>query len=218
MPAKSKLFVGLLVVSAGLATALCFRKDHAAIADSSSQRRAAPQDQPQLRRLGGPPAETAFATDRSVDEPTAKPRASASLANSISAQGSRSASDAIRSAERGVDEPRGVLLKPIGIHDLSPPADRLNADSDDGSSAERDARPITHVIADGDTLARLAERYFGSDCQQRILFELNRDILTSPDILPIGKSLKIPPRSSALHAAQSPPADVETPPPLVPLR
>ena len=109
-----------------------------------------------------------------------------------------------------------MSLQPIELLDRThaqPPQ------SSPGSKAQAslDARPITHIIADGDTLARLAERYLGSGSVHDMLFELNRDILASPDVLPIGKTLKIPPRSAALHAAGRL-EEAEAPPPLVPVR
>jgi nucleoid-associated protein YgaU len=59
--------------------------------------------------------------------------------------------------------------------------------------AGRSGRKITHRIVDGDSLAELAERYLGSASRAKELFEANRDLLTSPELLPIGAELKIPP-------------------------
>lgn len=50
----------------------------------------------------------------------------------------------------------------------------------------------THKIVDGDTLARLAKRYLGSSDRQMEIFTANRNILSNPDVLPIGTVLKIP--------------------------
>jgi nucleoid-associated protein YgaU len=52
----------------------------------------------------------------------------------------------------------------------------------------------THKIADGDTLPGLAERYLGSADRAMELFEANREVLASPQLLPIGVELRIPPR------------------------
>lgn len=58
----------------------------------------------------------------------------------------------------------------------------------------RDAqRPVRHRVVDGDTLAMLAQRYLGSAERQMEIFEANRDLLASPDLLPIGAMLRIPP-------------------------
>jgi nucleoid-associated protein YgaU len=51
----------------------------------------------------------------------------------------------------------------------------------------------THRIADGDTLPKLAERYLGRADRSIELFEYNRDVLRTQDVLPIGADLRIPP-------------------------
>jgi nucleoid-associated protein YgaU len=50
----------------------------------------------------------------------------------------------------------------------------------------------THRIVDGDTLAQLANRYLGSADRWRELYDFNRDVLTNPELLPIGAELRIP--------------------------
>jgi nucleoid-associated protein YgaU len=50
-----------------------------------------------------------------------------------------------------------------------------------------------HRIADGDTLVKLAERYLGRADRSMELFAYNRDVLRTPDVLPIGADLRIPP-------------------------
>jgi nucleoid-associated protein YgaU len=49
-----------------------------------------------------------------------------------------------------------------------------------------------HRVTDGDTLVQLAERYLGSAARWRELYEFNRDVLTTPELLPIGAELRIP--------------------------
>jgi nucleoid-associated protein YgaU len=63
-----------------------------------------------------------------------------------------------------------------------------NIATPDARSPER-----RHRIVDGDTLAALAHRYLGSEERQLDLLAYNRDILTNPELLPIGKELRIPP-------------------------
>lgn len=50
----------------------------------------------------------------------------------------------------------------------------------------------THKIEDGDTLPALAARYLGSADRAIEIFQANRDILSDPQLLPIGGELKIP--------------------------
>ncbi len=57
--------------------------------------------------------------------------------------------------------------------------------------------PQTHKIVNGDTLQDLAARYLGSALRAGEIFQANRDVLTDPELLPIGVELKIPARNAA---------------------
>ena len=63
--------------------------------------------------------------------------------------------------------------------------------------AERAGIARTHKIVDGDTLAALAERYLGRADRAGEILEVNREVLTCPELLPIGAVLRIPPRQTA---------------------
>ncbi len=52
--------------------------------------------------------------------------------------------------------------------------------------------PRTHKVVDGDSLALLAERYLGSASRANEIFSCNRDLLSDPELLPIGARLRIP--------------------------
>lgn len=54
--------------------------------------------------------------------------------------------------------------------------------------------PRMHVVIDGDSLEKLAGRYLEDPRRSGEIFELNREVLASPDLLPIGVELKLPPR------------------------
>jgi phage tail protein X len=82
-------------------------------------------------------------------------------------------------------------------------------------------RTRTHRIADGDTLERIAQRYWNDASLADALFEANRDRLSAPDPLPIGVELRIPPppervitAKPAVEAVES--AVEELPPPVRP--
>lgn len=49
-----------------------------------------------------------------------------------------------------------------------------------------------HVVHNGDTLERLAKRYLGNESRALEIFDLNRDVLTNPHLLPIGAELRLP--------------------------
>jgi nucleoid-associated protein YgaU len=55
-------------------------------------------------------------------------------------------------------------------------------------------KPRTYRLRDGDTLENVAERYLGSAARAAQLFEANRDVLARPDLLPVGKSIVLPPK------------------------
>lgn len=67
----------------------------------------------------------------------------------------------------------------------------------DAGTAESQQRTTSHKIVDGDTLTALAERYLGSSQRWAELFEHNRAVLKSPDLLPIGRILQIPAATAA---------------------
>lgn len=52
--------------------------------------------------------------------------------------------------------------------------------------------PKKHRIRDGDTLDSLALRYLGDRDRADEILQANRDVLTEPDVLPIGVQIRIP--------------------------
>ena len=67
-----------------------------------------------------------------------------------------------------------------------------------GTSARLERRgpggPRTHKIVDGDTLRALAQLYLGDADRAWEIYEANRSVLPSAELLPIGAELTIPPR------------------------
>jgi nucleoid-associated protein YgaU len=58
------------------------------------------------------------------------------------------------------------------------------------------SEPRTHIVVDGDSLERLAGRYLDDANRGHEIYEANRELLASPDLLPIGAQLVIPKRSA----------------------
>jgi len=60
-----------------------------------------------------------------------------------------------------------------------------------GSTAEN---PYTqwHEVAKGDTLSKIAEKYYGDPSLYRKIFEANRDRIKNPDLIQVGWKLRIP--------------------------
>lgn len=78
------------------------------------------------------------------------------------------------------------------------------------NAASNGARALTHKIADGDTLTSLAEKYLGNAARWQELFKHNQDVLKNPDLLPIGRVIRIPqgppePKPEKLDAVSAPP-------------
>lgn len=57
--------------------------------------------------------------------------------------------------------------------------------------AERQVR--RHRIVEGDTIQRLAQQYLGDAARAAEIYQANSRLLTSPDVLPLGEYLIIPP-------------------------
>jgi LysM repeat protein len=81
----------------------------------------------------------------------------------------------------------------------------------------------THTIVNGDTLKRIAKRYLGDASRYVDIFELNRGVLSDPEVLPIGEEIKLPARkknrAKAVDVLYRPPQPVGSSaiPKLVPL-
>ncbi len=73
---------------------------------------------------------------------------------------------------------------------------------------------MRHRIVDGDTLGTIARRYYGDEQRARELFEMNRNVLRDPELLPIGTELLIPggsPNPMAQPSATFPPMSQAAP-------
>jgi nucleoid-associated protein YgaU len=71
------------------------------------------------------------------------------------------------------------------------------------------AKVRRHRIAEGDTLARLAEQYLGSRDRYLELFQANADVLFDPRLIPIGVEIVIPDRTTIIAQAAATPATVD---------
>lgn len=49
-----------------------------------------------------------------------------------------------------------------------------------------------HEVQQGDTLWKIAERYYGDGSLYTNIFEANRDVLDDPDKIKVGQKLRIP--------------------------
>ncbi len=72
-----------------------------------------------------------------------------------------------------------------------PRADFSNVQAGAGTAA-RPPEPESYVVVAGDSLAKIAKRFFGDANQWRRIFEANRDQIKNPDLIHPGQKLKIP--------------------------
>lgn len=49
-----------------------------------------------------------------------------------------------------------------------------------------------HVVAKGETLSKIAEKYYGDPSLYRKIVEANQDLIKNPDKIQIGWKLRIP--------------------------
>ncbi len=61
-------------------------------------------------------------------------------------------------------------------------------------TSQKSAPPRLYRLRDGDSLEWIAERHLGSRERAEELFAANRDVLERPDLLPVGATIKLPPR------------------------
>ena len=72
------------------------------------------------------------------------------------------------------------------------PAYTISADELTTHAREKTPTEVRHVVQNSDTLEKLAKRYLGSEDRALEIFDLNRDVLDNPHLLPIDAELRIP--------------------------
>jgi len=73
------------------------------------------------------------------------------------------------------------------------PDDPDFSDVSGGSSSAADAHAgRTHTVAKGESLSKIAKRYYGDAKQWRKIFDANKDTIKNPDLIFPGQVIKIP--------------------------
>jgi len=73
--------------------------------------------------------------------------------------------------------------------------DRPAAEPEVLVDVEAEVEPPTeryHMVAAGDTLGHISQKYYGKASAYMKIFEANRDILDDPNLIKVGQKLKIP--------------------------
>jgi nucleoid-associated protein YgaU len=86
----------------------------------------------------------------------------------------------------GTDEKLKPVAKQVTATAEKQPAARTPAAKTSTSTAQ------TYVVKGGDTLSKLAERFYNSVSKWEKIYEANRDILKNPNYIYIGQKLAIP--------------------------
>jgi nucleoid-associated protein YgaU len=74
------------------------------------------------------------------------------------------------------------------------PEDTMAADKTTPAAAAAANNPYTqiHVVQSGDTLSKIAQKYYGDASLYPKIFEANRDQLSDPNRISPGQKLRIP--------------------------
>lgn len=196
MPVGKKLGVVLSIVVIGVSAALFFRKDGSAFV-FWSRGSDDPFAQQVERRVGTPAWTPPGVVDPARGQAQRVPQAAtASIAPAQTPAGAQ------EPRFRSTLSPVAALLPPIEgvVDDVAPAGDFASWDA---RVENRTGGATRHVVEDGDTLTRLAAQYLGRPEAYLEIFNYNRDVLSTPDLLPIGAVLKIPPRRGTLTPAGS---------------
>jgi hypothetical protein len=202
MSGRKRLAIVLLVLGAGISTALVFRKD----ASTLDFRQDAVPESPFRERVERRAlADTAWIRNlsRGRAKSVERPAERITPTPASMSQGAPAPPTFQKSFS-----PVGALLYPIdGV-----PSDEQ--DTDTVAGLEPPSAPgtlirtgaLAHRVVDGDTLSQLAQTYLGRSDRYLEIFQANRDQLASPDLLPIGAMLKIPPRQPGAESNHSQPS------------
>jgi len=64
--------------------------------------------------------------------------------------------------------------------------------ADDKTPAQDNPYTQTHVVAAGETLGKIAQKYYGDAALYKQIFDANRDVLKDPNKIFPGQKLRIP--------------------------
>lgn len=91
---------------------------------------------------------------------------------------------------QGGDQAR--LSAPAGSASIPTLAARATPSSPQAAAPAAPSEERTHLVAQGDTLSTIAQRYYGDASKWEKIFDANRDLLPNPGSLQLGQTLKIP--------------------------
>lgn len=110
-------------------------------------------------------------------------------------------------AETPVVEAPITTPQPEAVSVIAAQANQLSLPTPQPSKAVA-ANTRRHVVEKNETLASIAQKYYGpEEGNRRVviqqLYEANKDVMPSPDVVVVGKKLTIPPLTKSTHAKSS---------------
>ena len=179
VPRTPKLIAAAAVLALGFALAWPWRRD---------------AELPTPARIINPPAGSLAAHAPAVRPPLPDAIAAERVpASTLASEGGRKSGEFISAARPTAPQsdigptPPGPFGAPPPVSEASPLAPQMRS----------------HIVHEGDTLERIADRYLGDAGRAIEIFDLNRDILENPHLLRIGAELKIPQESAAADTVSS---------------
>lgn len=193
MRAGKKLVVAASVIAIGACAAFFFRKDASQVTSWNEVFGDSPFRERVERRVAADAAWAETAAGRREESVAPALRVPPAETAAISEQPLDSSPPTFQKSFN----PVGALLAPLDSVPIEEPADDQSEWHDVVDVGPAGSASRVHRIRDGDTLTKLAERYLGRGDRYLEIFDLNREVLASPNLLPIGVVLKIPPRDAS---------------------
>jgi nucleoid-associated protein YgaU len=90
----------------------------------------------------------------------------------------------------------GATTTPAPQPDSGNPQNSAPAGSTAPISAATEAKAQTYTVVPGDSLSKIAKKFYGNANDWHAIFEANRDKISNPDLIRIGQVLTIPAASA----------------------
>jgi nucleoid-associated protein YgaU len=193
---KRKLLTAGFILVMGFILAWPFRKSDDTMVDVRM-----PSEKPVevLRASNGDPI--ASSTPQSVNHPAAPQQVVAHTASTGEQTNNPKPANGLASfdlanhpalADHDSDAADATLPTPETSGSETRPAYATVTDSAPTNSQPAWRPELIHIVANGDTLEKLAKRYLNDAGRALEIFDLNRDQLSNPHLLPIGVELRVP--------------------------
>ncbi|QQS49583.1 MAG: LysM peptidoglycan-binding domain-containing protein [Acidobacteriota bacterium] len=87
---------------------------------------------------------------------------------------------------------RGVVPSDFAKNELWDAVKKIDANVSDAVIDINVQSGLTYKVVSGDTLSKIAKRFYGDANSYKKIFDANRDQLNDPDMIKVGQELKLP--------------------------